>query len=283
MTLGNEDHAPRVTHDIEPETASTSSLRRDGRSDVMVKVQGLHKAYGQHDVLHGINFEVCRGEVVAIIGPSGSGKSTLIRCLNLLETPTEGRISVSGVLDYQSGDALKHSDFARLRLKIGMVFQSFNLFPMMTALQNVSFAQIHALGRSRAEADARSHDLLETVGLADREGFQPAQLSGGQQQRVAIARALALDPELMLFDEPTSAIDPELRVEVLRVMKNLAASGMTMLIVTHEMSFAAQVADRVVFMAEGRIEEEGPAKQVLKRPTNPRTQRFLTAVEGIFE
>ncbi|GAA3696132.1 amino acid ABC transporter ATP-binding protein [Arthrobacter ginkgonis] len=242
------------------------------------EVIGLHKSFGSLRVLDGVNFNVEEGEVVAIIGPSGSGKSTFIRCLNLLETPSGGSLSINGRNVWGEGRGPSRQELQALRRDVGMVFQSFNLFPTHTALENVSLAQIHALGRGKKEADARSFELLAKVGLAERTDHKPAQLSGGQQQRVAIARALALDPKMLLFDEPTSAIDPELRVEVLRVMRDVAATGVTMLVVTHEMQFAERVADRVVFFADGQIVEQGTPRQIFHAPQHQRTQQFLSAV-----
>ncbi|MEV7135554.1 amino acid ABC transporter ATP-binding protein [Arthrobacter sp. NPDC093128] len=247
------------------------------------EVVGLHKSYGHHQVLEGVDLAVKEGEVVAIIGPSGSGKSTFIRCLNLLETPTRGTLRINGRDVWKDGGRPRRQELQQLRREVGMVFQSFNLFPTQTALENVSLAQIHALGRTKKQADERSLDLLTKVGLASRVDHKPAQLSGGQQQRVAIARAMALDPKILLFDEPTSAIDPELRVEVLRVMRDVAATGVTMLVVTHEMQFAEHVADRVVFFADGNIVEQGTPQQIFHAPRHERTKQFLSAVleEGL--
>ncbi len=246
----------------------------------VVSVVGLGKSYGRLRVLSGVDASIEAGEVVTLIGPSGSGKSTLIRCLNLLETPTEGSVTALGrELVVDGRVSASKAELRDYRTHVGMVFQSFNLFPNLTALQNVSLAQIHTLGRSRAEADERSAALLTRVGLDERMGHWPAQLSGGQQQRVAIARALAMDPRVMLFDEPTSAIDPELRVEVLKVMRDLAEEGMTMAIVTHELKFAERISDRILFLADGSIVEQGPPAQVMGDPQHNRTRRFITAVE----
>ena len=245
-----------------------------------VIVRNLRMSFGQHEVLRGLDLTVDPGEVLAIIGPSGSGKSTAIRCLNLLETPTAGEISIGGQLVFGPGTAPKGKQLAALRRQVGMVFQSFNLFPTLSAEQNISLAQVHSLGRSRDAARQRSLELLDRVGLADRCDQRSGQLSGGQQQRVAIARALALDPAVMLFDEPTSAIDPELRREVLAVMRDVANSGMTMLVVTHELRFAEKVADRVAFFAEGSILEDGNASEFFGNPRHARTRQFLAAVEG---
>jgi polar amino acid transport system ATP-binding protein len=241
--------------------------------DYVVNVTGLNKSFGSNHVLRGIDLHVQRGEVVCIIGPSGSGKSTLLRCVNMLEKPTGGSIVVLG-------RELTHidCDIDEARTKIGMVFQQFNLFPHMTALENIAVAQRKVLGRSKAEAEMKGLQLLARVGLTEKADAYPGQLSGGQQQRVAIARALAMDPDVMLFDEATSALDPELVGDVLNVMKNLAEEGMTMLVVTHEMGFASNVATRVVFMDGGVIVEEGPPSQVIAAPKEERTQSFLSSV-----
>jgi polar amino acid transport system ATP-binding protein len=229
--------------------------------------------------VNGISLQVGRGEVVSIIGPSGSGKSTFLRCINHLQVPTSGTIRVDGVsVSDRPGHHPKARDLAALRRKVGMVFQSFNLFPHLTAAENITLAQMHAMGRDKGEAVDRAVDLLGRVGLAERADHRPVQLSGGQQQRVAIARALALDPQVMLFDEPTSALDPELGADVLAVMRDLADSGMTMIVVTHEMKFAQNVGDRVVFISDGAIVEQGDPKVVLTNPEHERTQRFLKAV-----
>lgn len=238
-----------------------------------IEVQGLRKAFGALEVLRGIDFSVARGEVVCVIGPSGSGKSTLLRCVNLLEEPSAGRVTVAGT-EVTDPDV----DIDRVRRRIGMVFQAFNLFPHLSALENLTIAQRRVLGRDRAEAERIARANLERVGLSDKEAAYPAQLSGGQQQRVAIARALSMEPELMLFDEPTSALDPELVGDVLAVIRGLAQDGMTMLVVTHEMSFAREVADRVVFMDGGVIVEEGTPEQVVGAPQHERTRTFLARV-----
>ncbi|QCU77317.1 amino acid ABC transporter ATP-binding protein [Citricoccus sp. SGAir0253] len=238
-----------------------------------VSIAGLNKSYGANHVLKGIDLEVAPGEVVCLIGPSGSGKSTLLRCVNLLETPDAGSVTVGG---FEATDP--DVDLDAMRRHVGMVFQQFNLFPHLTVLQNCTVAQAKVLRRSRAEAAAVARANLERVGLSGMEDRFPDQLSGGQQQRVAIARALSMDPQLMLFDEPTSALDPETVGEVLSVMRRLAGSGMTMLVVTHEMGFAREVADRVVFMDGGVVVEEGPAAQVIGDPRQPRTQDFLARV-----
>jgi len=242
-------------------------------SDAAIEVRSLHKSFGTLEVLKGIDFHVDRGEVVCVIGPSGSGKSTLLRCINLLEMPTSGKIWVSGQ-DLTDPDV----EIDAVRRRIGMVFQQFNLFPHLSVLENLTIAQRRVLGRSKSEADAVARDNLERVGLSDKVTTYPAQLSGGQAQRAAIARSLSMGPELMLFDEPTSALDPELVGDVLEVMRSLAAEGMTMMVVTHEMSFAREVADRVVFMDDGAIVEEGPPEAVLGAPKHPRTKDFLARV-----
>ena len=241
--------------------------------DYVVSISELNKSFGTNHVLRGIDLEVQRGEVVCIIGPSGSGKSTLLRCVNMLEQPSSGKIVVLG-------RELTHidCDIDEARTKIGMVFQQFNLFPHMTALENVCVAQCKVLKRSAAEAEQKGRALLQRVGLGEKADAYPGQLSGGQQQRVAIARALAMDPDVMLFDEATSALDPELVGEVLQVMRLLADEGMTMLVVTHEMGFASNVASRVVFMDGGVIVEQGPPSQVISAPREERTRTFLANV-----
>ncbi len=244
-----------------------------GKSAPAIEVRGLRKSFGDLEVLRGIDFTVSKGDVVCVIGPSGSGKSTLLRCVNRLEEPTSGTITVAGA-EVTDPDV----DIDQVRRRIGMVFQSFNLFPHLTALQNLTIAQRRVLGRDKEEAERIGRERLHRVGLTDKESAYPAQLSGGQQQRVAIARALAMDPELMLFDEPTSALDPELVGDVLAVMRSLADDGMTMLVVTHEMSFAREVADRVVFMDNGVIVEEGEPARVIGAPRHARTRSFLARV-----
>jgi polar amino acid transport system ATP-binding protein len=238
-----------------------------------IDVIDLHKSFGELEVLKGIDFHVDQGEVVCIIGPSGSGKSTLLRCVNRLEEPTSGRILIEGE-DITDADA----DVDGLRRRIGMVFQQFNLFPHLTVMQNLTIAQRKVLGRSKGEADEVARAVLERVGLLDKIDQYPIRLSGGQQQRVAIARSLAMNPDMMLFDEPTSALDPELVGEVLDVMRSLAKEGMTMMVVTHEVAFAKDVADRVVFMDEGVVVEEGPPDQLLTDPRTERARRFLRMV-----
>lgn len=245
--------------------------------NTLIDVHAVSKRYGTHVVLNNIDLEVASGEVLAIIGPSGSGKSTLLRCINYLEPPSAGTITI-GPTTINAAQPVSRSELSSLRRRVGMVFQSFNLFPHMSVLRNVSLAQERVLSRGRAEADERSMQLLSRVGLADKAAQFPGRCSGGQQQRIAIARALALDPEVMLFDEPTSALDPELGLEVLFVMRELAESGMTMIVVTHEMGFAENVSDTVMIMADGHIVEKGPSDQVMRDPRQERTQRFLRAV-----
>ncbi|HWX09600.1 MAG TPA: amino acid ABC transporter ATP-binding protein [Gaiellaceae bacterium] len=252
-------------------------------TEPMVKAEGVHKRFGRLEVLKGITLEVLAGEVMVLLGPSGSGKSTFLRCINHLEKINSGRLSVDGELvGYRErGDRiyeLRESEIARKRSEIGMVFQHFNLFPHMTALENVTCAPIRVKKLPREQANARARQLLERVGLPDKIAAYPAQLSGGQQQRVAIARALAMEPKLMLFDEPTSALDPELVGDVLQAMKQLAGEGMTMIVVTHEMGFAAEVADTVVFMDDGIVVEAGDPDRVLGDPRHERTRAFLSKV-----
>ncbi|GAB3658473.1 amino acid ABC transporter ATP-binding protein [Glycomyces tarimensis] len=242
-------------------------------SEPLVTIRGLHKRFGDNEVLRGIDLELAEGEVVCLIGPSGSGKSTLLRCVNLLEAPTEGTVEAAGH-DMTSLDV----DLDAARRDIGMVFQHFNLFSHLSILDNVAIAQRRVLGRPKEEAYAEARRRLDEVGVEGKEDARPAQLSGGQQQRVAIARALAMGPRLMLFDEPTSALDPELVGEVLSVIKRLASEGMTMFVVTHEMGFAREVADRVVFLDGGVIVEQGPPAQVLTDPKTERAQSFLHRV-----
>jgi polar amino acid transport system ATP-binding protein len=238
-----------------------------------IEIRDLHKSFGRLEVLRGIDFEVGHGEVVCVIGPSGSGKSTLLRCVNLLEEPTAGKIWVGGV-EVTDPDV----DIDSVRRGIGMVFQAFNLFPHLTVLDNLTIAQRKVLRRNRTEAERIARENLSRVGLAEKADAFPAQLSGGQQQRAAIARSLSMDPQLMLFDEPTSALDPELVGDVLTVMRKLAEDGMTMMVVTHEMAFAREVADRVVFMDDGVVVEQGPPEEVLGAPRHERTRSFLSRV-----
>jgi polar amino acid transport system ATP-binding protein len=249
----------------------------------MVRANSIHKSYAGNEVLKGIDMEVAPGEVVCLIGPAGSGKSTFLRCKNHLVTVDGGRRWVDGtIVGYDlKGTRLheqNHRDVCRQRMDIGMVFQQFNLFPHMTVLENLIEAPCLVRREKKATATARALDLLEKVGLSEKAKAYPRQLSGGQQQRVAIARALCMEPKLMLFDEPTSALDPELVGEVLKVMKDLALSGMTMIVVTHEMNFARDVADRVVFMDGGHVVEQGPARDVITSPANERTKAFLASV-----
>ncbi len=237
----------------------------------MISIKGLYKAFGDNLVLKGIDLEVADKEVVVIIGPSGSGKSTLLRSINYLDMPSRGKISIDG-------KELSAADINLVRAEVGMVFQRFNLFPHMTVMDNITLAPRKVRKVSREEAEKDAHMLLEKVGLADKATAYPEQLSGGQQQRVAIARALAMKPRLMLFDEPTSALDPEMVKEVLDVMRSLAAEGMTMVIVTHEMGFAREVGDRLLFVDDGRIIEQGAPKEVFEHPKEERTKNFLSKV-----
>ena len=251
----------------------------------LVRAVDVHKRFGDFDALQGITLDIAPGEVLCVIGPSGSGKSTFLRCINQLETVTDGALWVAGELVgfRRVGDklhALSETEIARQRLKTGMVFQRFNLFPHMTVLENVVEGPVQVLKRPRAEVDKEARALLDRVGLAAKCNAFPIELSGGQQQRVAIARALAMKPQLMLFDEPTSALDPELVGEVLAVMRDLAKSGMTMVVVTHELGFAREVATRVMFMDKGQVVETGTPEQVLSSPQHPRTRDFISAVRG---
>lgn len=239
----------------------------------MIHIKNLHKHFGDSHVLRGIDCDIRPQEVVCIIGPSGSGKSTFLRCMNALESVTEGEVVVNG---YAVHD--RTTDLNKMRESVGMVFQRFNLFPHMTVLENLLMAPLALQGLTRAQAQQLAEELLQKVGLSDKRDAWPLSLSGGQQQRVAIARALAMKPSIMLFDEPTSALDPELVGDVLEVMKTLASDGMTMVIVTHEMGFAREVADRVIFIDQGVIQEEGTPQQIFTAPTNPRTAAFLSKV-----
>lgn len=239
----------------------------------MIKVSNLQKKFGKLHVLKGIDIEINKGEVVVVIGPSGSGKSTFLRCLNLLEEPSEGQIIFEGISITDKG-----TDINKLRQKMGMVFQQFNLFPNMSVLENITLSPRKLKGLSREEADKIAYTLLKRIGLEDKASSYPSQLSGGQKQRIAIARALAMSPDVMLFDEPTSALDPEMVGEVLDVMKELASEGMTMVVVTHEMGFAREVGDRVIFMDQGKILEEGTPEEIFKNPKEVRTQDFLRKV-----
>ena len=242
-------------------------------NDVIIRTEGLKKDFGEVKVLKGITTEIKKGEVVVIIGPSGCGKSTFLRCLNMLELPTDGKIFFEGAdITDPKTDVNKH------RQKMGMVFQQFNLFSHMTVLKNMTIAPTKLLGVPKEEAEKNAKELLARVGLADRADSYPSQLSGGQKQRVAIVRALAMNPDVMLFDEPTSALDPEMVGEVLEVMKDLAQSGMTMVVVTHEMGFAREVADRIFFVSDGLIEEEGSPNEFFINPKSPRLKEFLSKV-----
>ena len=242
-------------------------------SEMLISIKGLHKYFGKNEVLKGIDLDIKSGEVVVIIGPSGSGKSTFLRTMNLLETPTKG------VITFEDVDITdKKNDIFKMREKMGMVFQQFNLFPNMTVLENITLSPTKTKGISKAEAEAKAYDLLDKVGLRDKSDVYPASLSGGQQQRIAIARGLAMDPDVLLFDEPTSALDPEMVGEVLGVMQDLAKSGMTMAIVTHEMGFAREVADRVIFMDGGVIVEQGTPEEVFEQTKEARTKDFLSKV-----
>lgn len=239
----------------------------------MIHVNNLHKYFGNNEVLKGVNEHIEKGEVVVVIGPSGSGKSTFLRCLNLLETPTEGTIIFEGqeITD-------KKSDINKIREKMGMVFQQFNLFPHKTVLENITLSPIKVKGLDKAKAEEIAYKLLDKVGLKEKANAYPASLSGGQKQRIAIARALAMEPDVMLFDEPTSALDPEMVGEVLAVMKSLASEGMTMVVVTHEMGFAKEVGDRILFMDGGNIVEQGEPEAFFSNPQNIRTKEFLSKV-----
>lgn len=242
-------------------------------TETLISIENLHKYFGKNEVLKGIDLDIYKGEVVVIIGPSGSGKSTFLRTMNLLEIPTKGKVTFEGV-DITD----KKNDVFKMREKMGMVFQQFNLFPNMSILENITLSPIKTKGLSKAEAESTAYDLLDKVGLRDKANAYSPSLSGGQQQRIAIARGLAMDPDVLLFDEPTSALDPEMVGEVLAVMKDLAKSGMTMIIVTHEMGFAREVADRVIFMDGGVIVEDGTPQQIFENTREERTKNFLSKV-----
>jgi len=239
----------------------------------VIKIEDLHKSYGQNEVLKGISTEIKEKEVIAIIGPSGSGKSTFLRCLNLLEEPTSGKITIAGDVLTDKG-----TDIMKIREEVGMVFQHFHLFPHKTVLENLTYAPINVKGMDKTAAIKKAEDLLTKVGLFEKRNEYPNRLSGGQKQRVAIARALAMDPKVILFDEPTSALDPEMVKEVLAVMKNLADTGMTMLIVTHEMGFAREVADRILFLDGGKLIEDAPPEEFFTAPSTQRAKDFLEKV-----
>lgn len=254
-------------------TTKTEKSTKTAANEALIKVIDLKKHYGDLHALDGVTTEIKKGEVVVIIGPSGSGKSTFLRSLNLLEVPTGGEIIFEGInMTDKSVDINKH------RQKMGMVFQHFNLFPHMTIMKNITIAPIKLHGMSKAKAEKKAHELLERVGLANRANSYPSQLSGGQKQRIAIVRALCMEPDVMLFDEPTSALDPEMVGEVLDVMKSLAKEGMTMVVVTHEMGFAREVADRVIFMAEGKILETGTPEEIFTNPKTDKAKQFLSSV-----
>lgn len=246
-------------------------------TNFIVRLKDINVQYGKYHAVKNVTLDIKKGEVVAIVGPSGAGKSTFLRTINMLEQPVSGSLQV-GSFTFSLDKALENAQLLRLRRSTGMVFQSFNLFPHMTVRRNISLPQMRVLGRSQQEADKRTMQLLERVHLADKADSYPARLSGGQQQRIAIARALALDPDVMLFDEPTSALDPELGLEVLAVMRELAQDGMTMIVVTHEIAFAAEVADRLIVMADGQILEEGIPAEVIRNPASARTQKFFRAI-----
>lgn len=250
-----------------------NTTRNISSNEEIIKVSNLHKSFGTNDVLKGINNGIKKGEVVVVIGPSGSGKSTFLRCLNLLEVPTSGQIIFEGT-DITD----KKTDINKVREKMGMVFQQFNLFPHKTVMENITMAPIEVKGLSKTQAEDKAIKLLKKVGLAEKAKAYPASLSGGQKQRIAIARALAMEPDVMLFDEPTSALDPEMVGEVLSVMKDLANEGMTMVVVTHEMGFAREVGDRIIFMDGGNVVEEGTPQEIFSNPKHKRTIEFLSKV-----
>ncbi|MFL0267124.1 amino acid ABC transporter ATP-binding protein [Candidatus Clostridium radicumherbarum] len=246
----------------------------------MINIKNLHKSFGNNEVLKGIDLQINKGETAVIIGPSGSGKTTLLRCINLLEIPSEGSISIGkNELDFNGSKRISNFEVIALRKQTGMVFQGFYLFPHMTVIENIMEGQVSVLKRSKSEAREKGLKLLQKVGLLEKSEYYPHELSGGQQQRVAIARAMAMEPEVLLFDEPTSALDPELAQEVLNVMKELSKEGMTMVVVTHKMSFARDVAHKVVFMEQGQIVESGAPSFVFENTNNERLKRFLSLVE----
>ncbi len=247
--------------------------------ETILSVKNLKKSFGSLEVLKDISFDLGRGEIISVLGPSGGGKSTLLRCLTQLETIDGGLVTVDGDALFRDGKYAAKADLGRITLKIGLVFQNFNLFPHLSVLENITVAPIRVKKMPKAQAQERARGLLERVGLSEKADCYPCQLSGGQQQRVAIARALALDPEVLFFDEPTSALDPELTGEVLKVIRGLADKRMTMIIVTHEMGFARGVSDRIIFMENGVIVEEGPPEQLFTAPKNPRTRDFLSRTD----
>ena len=252
----------------------------DKKADVVLSVRHLKKSFGSLEVLKDINFDLKRGQIISVLGPSGGGKSTLLRCLTQLETIDDGIVTVDEDVMFQHGEYAPRADLSRITLKIGLVFQNFNLFPHLSVTENITIAPMHVKKLSKAQAEERAKELLAKVGLSDKADYYPYQLSGGQQQRVAIARALALDPEVLFFDEPTSALDPELTGEVLRVIRSLADRRMTMIIVTHEMGFARSVSDRLIFMENGVIVEDAPPEEMFTNPKNPRTRDFIMNVMG---
>ncbi|GAA6202768.1 ATP-binding cassette domain-containing protein [Aquicoccus sp. SU-CL01552] len=264
---------------MHPSAAASSAATQEAREEA-IRVTDLHKSFGTLEVLKGVSLTASKGDVVAIIGGSGSGKSTMLRCINFLETPSSGRIVIGGeeIAMRADGTPADRRQIERIRTRLAMVFQQFNLWTHRTLLENIIEVPVHVLKTPRAEAETRARELLARVGLAEKEEAFPAFLSGGQQQRAAIARALAVDPSAMLFDEPTSALDPELVGEVLSVIRDLAAEGRTMLLVTHEMKFAREVADHVVYLFEGRIEEQGPPAEVFGNPRSERLKQFLSSV-----
>jgi len=262
-----------MAENINAANAAANTDTASGNGEVLIRVENLKKAFGSNVVLNGISQDIRRGEKVVIIGPSGSGKSTFLRCLNLLEEPTEGHIYFEG-----TDITAKNTDINAIRRKMGMVFQHFNLFPNMTVRRNITLAPVRTGYMKQEEADAKAEQLLTRVGLLDKADAYPASLSGGQKQRIAIVRALAMDPDVLLFDEPTSALDPEMVGEVLQVMKELADDGMTMAVVTHEMGFAREVGSRVLFIDEGIVKEENTPQEFFSNPQNPRLQDFLSKV-----